>query len=846
MFMQTKVSIPYLYKSLVHRPNLINKLDEGLNTKLTVLSAQAGYGKTTALSEWAKRCGTPVAWVSLDKLDNDWSPFWSCVIAAVREIAPDFGLPVMLLLEQEAEVSFETVITAFINELITITAPLVIVLDDFHVIDHGIINKSLSYLLEYLPHHIHLYMASRVELLIPTTRLLAKGEINFIQTQDLRFDLEEGIVFLRELMDLMLTQEQMHMLFRQTEGWVSGLQLAAISLKRSVNVADSIRHFNGQQRQISDYLLEEVFNRQSDSMREFLLATSILNRMNASLCEAVTGQADSQDQLERLEKMNLFIVPLDDSRKWYRYHHLLSDFLKRIGSAEDEEKWMQYHRRAAKWWESQENYEEAVDHYIEGQQASEAVRNIDRSMLEYSQIMRWITALPQSSYEEKPMFELYYISKLVTDGQWDHALQRASQVELRFAALSDVLDESEWMELMGNLYFYCGIISYLQLNLPQASYYYEKMEQHLPNGSSFQSMGSKRYQGYDQFTDLLSLNNDLQVVEQFQLKWIKAWEHKKNYPFVGYQYVTYCMLLLEQNRLEEAELYLRQALGRSDLRSNTWVWVQLSIMFAWLQQIMGNETLAKDVLKQLKSNVDSPDYDLFVRHIEAEEANLSLHQGAHKQALEWLERSGLFRSEEISLHRISEYLIVARILAGSERTAAAMELLDKMQQLMDKNTRLRDRIKLLIVQCVVYGMSDQLEASLEKLQYAMEIAEPVGYIRSFIDEGPMMVEMIKQFAKRQQHVLEADVTVSKDYVIRLLQASGDWSLDEQQPIERLTDQEMKVLLLVADGLQNKEIALRLHITIETVKYHIKNIYRKLDANNRIRVLQRAKELRIIT
>ncbi|WP_337099388.1 LuxR C-terminal-related transcriptional regulator [Paenibacillus sp. YIM B09110] len=844
----TKLLIPPARKSLVSRPRLTRKLEEGVETKLTLLSAQAGYGKTTLLSEWARQCGRPVAWISLDKYDNDWSAFWNCILASIRERLPRFGESIGFLLEQESEASIDSSVSAFLHELSSIDGDFVLILDDYHVIENASVNESIRYMLEHLPPHIHLYIASRTELPFPTARLLARGEINVIQIEDMQFELEEGVVFFRDTTDLSLTKNQVIELFRQTEGWVSGLQLAAISLKRSGNIADTIRQFNGQQRHISDYLLEEVFEHLSESLREFLLATSVLSRMNRELCMAVTGQADSQGQLEQLEKLNLFLIPLDDQRNWFRYHQLLSDFLQQLGSRQHQELWRQSHQRAAAWHEKEGLYEEAVEHYIKAQQSEDAVRLIDLIMLDLMQLkgnvlLRWINSLPESSYEHKPTFALYYISQLLMDGEWDRGLQRAKQAEKRFEAMRPFIPEPDWNQLMGNLYYLCGIFSYLQQNLPQTSQYFELLEHYLPEGSSFQKSSSKRYIGHEGFMDLLSLTNDLPEVEQFLLKWIKTWEKKINYPFIGYHYLSYCLLLYEWNRLDEAESYLGQAMSREDMRTNVWIWIHLGLASSWTQHALGREHQAIEWLSVLGSSVDSPDQHLIGKRIKAEQAQQFLIQGHRKKAYDWFEQSGMSHLDEVSNRHSDEYLVLVRVLAANNRIEDAQQLLEKLERLAEKEDRLRERIKLKIVQSMVLRQSEFPQAAFDSLRIALKLSEPAGYIRSFLDEGPLMIEMLAELLNEQQEA--AMQLVPLNYIRLLLEAAGSGSGRSHKSLaeEALTEKEEKVLLLLTEGFIYKEIAAQLNITMDTVKFHLKNIYRKLEVHNRDQAVQRVKQRR---
>ncbi|MGF7047669.1 LuxR family maltose regulon positive regulatory protein [Paenibacillus sp. DS2015] len=851
MIVGTKLYIPHVRNSLVPRPRLIRKLNEGMETKLTLVSAQAGYGKTTALSEWVKQCTALVAWVSLEKQDNDLIRFWSYITASIQERVPGYGQTIFPLLEKGPSVYWEPVITAVLNELHGLTNELVIILDDFHTIELSAIHDSCIYLIDHLPSHIHLYIVSRTDVVIPTARLLAKGELHRISMLDLQFQLDEGLVFFRDTTDLMLTNEQVTELFYQTEGWVSGLQLAAISLKRSDNITESIHQFSGQHHYISDYLLEEVLHHQPESLRAFLLETSILSRLNRSLCQAVTGQTNAQEQLEMLEQLNLFIIPLDDHRNWYRYHHLFSEFLERILSATDPEKWVQSHIRAAHWLEEQGFDEEAVEHFLEAKQYADVVRLIEKNLQTLMQskseaLNRWVSVLPENSFAEKPMIEMFYISILLGVGEWEVAFRRVKLAELWFHALQEKLTEAEWSQVMGNIYFFCAVTSYLQKDLVGTSEYFELVERYMPAGSSFQTMGRNRYQGYDSFDDHLAVISDLHAADAFLVKWIRTWEKKKVYPFLGSLYASYSKLLYEWNRLEEAEFYVNQAMGRKDIVPFARIVIHITFSASRIQQAKGKPSRASELLSQLKLQIDSPDYELFMLKIEAEQACLSLQQGSLEYAQDWLQRCGMVHTDEVSLSRVAEHLIFARVLAESGRLEEALYLLERLDHLLWKEDRLRDRIKVLILQSLTMQRAGRTEAAIVQLETALQLAEPEGYIRSFIDEGPMMAEMLSAYLKVQQvsSRLRNPLLVSLTYVKQLLEALNIMPEEDLSLKEILTDQETKILRLIGTGLSNKEVAYDLNITGETVKSHIKNVYRKLRVSNRVQALQRAKELNI--
>jgi len=820
----------------------MRKLNEGMDYKLTLISAQAGYGKTTALSEWIRHCDMQVAWVSLDMQDNDWAQFWSYVTASIQESCPKFGSTVQPLLINGPSMTLEPAIVALLNDLNNLTNELIIILDDYHVIETPTIHQSMAYLLEHLPPHIHLYVVSRTDLTIPTTRLLAKGELHRIIMQDLRFQLDEGFEFFRDTTDLQLTTDQITELYDQTEGWISGLQLAAISLKRSDNIAVSIQQFRGQQQHISDYLLEEVFHHLPDSVRTFLLETSILNRMNHSLCQAVTGQMNCQEQLERLVHLNLFVIPLDDQRNWYRYHHLLSDFLQQILFRTDPNKWMQVHTRAANWLEEHGFAGEAVEHYIEGKKFADAVRLIEKNLHTLVQsksvvLIRWVSALPENSFAEKPMIELFYISVLLGVGEWKTAFKRVEQAEIRFLALQGKMDDTQWNQIMGNLYFFCSVTTYLQKDLERTSAYFELVEQFVPEGSLFQTMGRNRYQGNDVFDDHLALINDLHAAEAFLLKWITVWEDKQEYPFVGYLYASYSKLLYEWNRLDEAERYASKVLERKDMQPFARILIHNYTSASRIQQAKGDPERASQLLTQLKLQIDSPDYDLFMLGVEAEQACLSLQQGSIQTALTWLRKCGLTPTDKIPMNRIAEYLALAKVLAACERSAEALQVLDQLNLLLSKENRLRDQIKVCIAQSMTFESIGRTAEAHLHLETALHLAEPEGYIRSFMDEGSKMEELLSTYLKIQIGSLIRNPKVSLFYVKQLIQAFNVTMEGKPSLKEILTEQEMKVLHLIASGLSNKEIADKLFVTGETVKFHIKNMYRKLGVNNRVQALQ---------
>src|SRR5581483_10675068 len=362
--LETKLYVPRPRRRLVPRPRLTERLNRGAESTLTLLSAPAGFGKTTLLAEWlADTSSEPsVAWLSLDEADNQPARFWSYVIAALQTVAPQVGTGALPLLQSSPPPPIETVLATLLNELSAIRTNVVLVLDDYHLVTALEVQDGMAYLIEHLPSRVHLVIASRADPALPLARLRARGELVELRAPELRFLPEEAAAYLNEVMGLGLAAPEVAALAGRTEGWVAALQLAALSLQGRDDVAGFIAGFAGDDRYIVDYLVEEVLQRQPEAMRRFLLHTSILNRLSGPLCEAVTSQDGGKAMLVALERGNLFVVPLDDRRQWYRYHHLFADVLRAHLQDEQPDQLPELHRRASAWYERAGDPSEAIRH----------------------------------------------------------------------------------------------------------------------------------------------------------------------------------------------------------------------------------------------------------------------------------------------------------------------------------------------------------------------------------------------------------------------------------------------------------------------------------------------------
>jgi LuxR family transcriptional regulator, maltose regulon positive regulatory protein len=415
--LSTKLYIPSLRSSLVRRSRLIEELNQGMGCKLILISAAAGFGKTTLLSEWLHQAKMPVGWVSLDEGDNEPSRFWTYLIAALQQSHSEIGKSTLAMLSSTEATSFESFLIPLINDIANNKDDFILVLDDYHLITADCIHQALAFLLDYLPPQLHLAITSRQDPPLPLARLRARSQLTELRTADLQFSVTEADAFINQSMKLNLSQQQVETIQTRTEGWIAGLQLVGLSVRDVDDITTFIESLKGQERYILDYLVEEVLERQPQPMQSFLLRTSILSSMCGSLCEAVVGKnssVDGREILEQLEHRNLFIVPLDSYRNWYRYHHLFGELLRHQLNRIEPNHILEYHSRAAKWYEQNGFVIEAIEHAIAASEFNWAANLIEgevrtiNSPLEYSLMLKWLEALPRELVWTRPWLSLAY------------------------------------------------------------------------------------------------------------------------------------------------------------------------------------------------------------------------------------------------------------------------------------------------------------------------------------------------------------------------------------------------------------------------------------------------------
>ncbi|NRF95878.1 hypothetical protein HQN89_34280 [Paenibacillus frigoriresistens] len=840
MILSTKLHIPQTRSDdLVERAAITELLNEGLKSKLTVVTAPGGYGKTTALSQWLRQTAIPAVWISLGPQDNDLIEFWSYTIAAVNSKNPNFAEAVTPYLPSLKSGAFEPFLTAMIHELDRYSDELVIIWDDYHAIDLAPIHASAAYFLAYMPAHIHLYVTSRAEMPFPAARLQTTGQMVKITIQDLQFQLEEGIRYFQECMGLSLSGEEIANLVSRTEGWISGLQLAAISLQRSGNYSGFIRAFSGEHRSISDYLFQEVFSLQPGEIQSFLLETSIVDRMNGPLCETVTGQANCQELLEILELQNLFIVPLDDQRQWYRYHHLFSEFLRRLFRQRYAVRSKELHIKASHWLAEHGFLEEAAEqlfmdgHYLEASDFIE--KHLHDFRVKRGVLYRWLRDLPESCFTGKPGIQFLYVKVMVEAGEMELA-------QARLRLMEDKLSDPEWKEHVGTVLYLSSAVSFYRKDIRRVDEYMEMFDRHMPEGSYIQMIEGNSYS--INFDTQLSFINDLHEAERYFSKWVKTWEDRKDYPFVGFYYVTYSLLLYEWNRLEEAEVYVDRALGSKCMQPYGLILLGATAVAVRIYQAKGDSAKAFDLLEQLKLKIHSPDKSIFIRKIEAEKAYLSLMNGSFDAG--WLQTNGIRYTDTAPFASIREYLHLARALMECGKENDALQLLEQLYRFVDEEDRLWDKVKVAVLHSMVFYRKGDMANAVMKLEIALQLAEPGKYVRSFLDEGAKMAELLREYlGQRKIRSNRKSAGVSLPYVRELLLMMEESANKSGSSGLLITKQELKILRMIDMGLSNKQIAEQLHITVETVKSHLKSMFRKLDVNSRGQALRQGKDLKLL-
>jgi LuxR family maltose regulon positive regulatory protein len=875
---------------VVIRSRLMERLEEAIRMgcKLTLVSAPAGYGKTTLLSEWIAHSKSPVAWVSLDEGDNDPARFWSYSIAALHGLDTHIGDRALSLLQSWQSASLESVLTTLVNEVDAFPDSLTLVLDDYHFIEAQSIHSSVAFFLDHLPPRMHLIIAGRTDPPLPLAHLRARNELMELRAHDLRFAPDETSIFLNQVMDLSLSPEHVKALEVRTEGWIAGLQLAALSMSGHDDLPGFIAAFTGSHRFILDYLSDQVLEQQSKELQLFLLQTSILDRMNASLCDAVvdpapTAQNDgsaakqgvSQAILEKLEQRNLFLVPLDDERCWYRYHHLFLDVLRHRLQETLPDRMTELHRRASEWFECEGMLPDAVNHALAAHDLERAAQLIERGVSplwrrsEITALATWMQALTDTIWRTRPGLCLAYARALIDTAQYATAETFVQQAE---AALESglVTDDARVASLRGQAAALRAHLAVTRSEFVQAIELARRAQELLAEDDaswcSFVALGlagayrltddwEAACQTYLEASELshaagddvsaliaLSSRGDAlqaqgqlrQAARQYEevLQFAQTWRIP-NAPATGYALAGLGHVWCEWNDLEAATRYAQDGLERGKQADLADVFLQGHLVLVRAYLARGDLESALAELAVLEPVVRRMGVQVQDR-VSALRVHVRLVQGNTEAAARWAE--GITGDSQDALHP-GALTTLARVWLAQGQSDKALRLLDHALHTAQQAGRLGSTIQILILEALAHWAQGDSEQALAALEKALSLAEPQGYVRIFVDESAPMARLLRRAAIRAP---------SSMYIRQLLEALGAPPDTEAPPstalIEPLTERELQVLRLMADGATNQEIAHELVLAVNTVKKHTSNIFGKLGVSNRAQCIARAREL----
>ena len=904
----TKLFAPPPRPNAILRPRLTERLNEGLHRRLTLVSAPAGFGKTTLVGGWGIGCGRPVAWLSLDEGDNDLTRFLGYLIAALQTVDAGIGEGASNALRSPQPPPTESILTALLNEIATIPDDFVLVLDDYHSIDAETADDALTFLLDHLPHQMHLVIATREDPQLPLARLRARGQLTELRAADLRFTPEEAAEFLSRVMCLDLSAEDIAALESRTEGWIAGLQMAALSMQRRADTAGFIQSFTGSHRFVLDYLVEEVLKRQSEKVRGFLLRTSILERLCGPLCEAVTGEENGRALLVALEQYNLFVVPLDDRRHWFRYHHLFAEVLRTRLVDERPDPAPALHRRASEWYEHSGMPVEAIRHALTAGDFGRAAGLIEQSargMLmgrREETFLTWLKALPEEEMRRRPVLGVYYaLAEVSYDVEAAEARLRDVERLLDSTAYTNersetppagivVVDEEELRSLPGVAAivraYHAGALGDVSGNvrharraldlLPESEPLWrgaagallglaywtsgdlEAAYRYLAEGMASLRMGGDTNQSSSGAFILANirtaqgrLREAARIYEQaLQLAADRAGSTP---PGTADLYVGIGELRSEQGDLEAASRYLQRSkeLGeRGSISENRYRWY---VARARIEEARGNLEGALGLLDEAERlYVRSPDPE--VRPIAASKVRVWVRQGELDEVSGWARERGLSVHDDLSYLREFEHITLARVLVARyarDRVESsiheAMGLLGRLLEAAEEGVRMSSVVEILLLQALAHRARGDVLRALAPLERVLTLAEPEGYVQIFVDEGAPMAQLLSEAAVRG---------IMPDYTARLLSAlkAEGKSADEPYPptamsaqplVEPLSQRELEVLQLIAQGLSNREIGERLFLALDTVKGHNRRIFGKLLVRRRTEAVAKARSLGIL-
>jgi LuxR family transcriptional regulator, maltose regulon positive regulatory protein len=905
VLLTTKLHLPPTRPGFVSRRRLTGRLAHTRGGELMLVCAPAGFGKTALVADWAQRDPRPVAWLSLDEGDNDPTRFWRHIAAALDRVRPGIAERAATLLQGLQPVSSQAVVAFLVNELDAAAEEVVLVLDDYHLIQAPPVHQSLAFLLEHLPACLHLVIASRADPPLPLARLRARGQLAEVRERDLRFTPQEAAALLRAAVGPDLPEAAVAVLGERTEGWAAGLQLAALSLRGHADPAGFVAGFSGSHRYVLDYLAEEVLDRQPEPLRAFLLETSVLERLSGPLCEAVTGRADSQRLLEQVERANLFLVPLDEVRGWWRYHHLFADLLRARLEQERPERVAGLHRAAAAWSEQHGLVDDAVRHGLAAGDTLWAARLLERHLDRFlhtgegATVRGWLDSLPAGLVGSRPRLLLAQARLALIGGHPEAVEGLLTTAQRGFAAAADepyepsvgraaslmanvpatiALDraflaalrgdaeqvsafarqglaetgEGEWM-LEAYAQGHLAVAEWLGGRLAQAERaFVSTIARWRAAGERFLAVRlaellglAQRGQGHLE----AALGTYQQALEDVTVPGRPA------PPAAGIAHLGMAGVLYERDQLDAALQHVTEGIALCRQLAYTQPLATGLAALAWIRHAAGDPAGALEAIEEAGRVAPGPGVANLLNPVPAQRARLLLTQSDVAAAIRWTKQRGLGADDEVRYPQEGEYLVLARVLLAHDRPDQALGLLERVHGRAAAQARTGSVLEVRALQALALnGVGDEAGA-VAALAEAVALGAPEGYLRVFVDEGAPMAALLGKLATAGTAPAAAVGDLPPDELARLAEAfAGDGAPIGQHDgragvvpglVEPLSDREVQVLRLVAAGRSNREIADELVVVLDTVKKHVGHILGKLGAANRTQAVARARELGLL-